>query len=267
MDLFSQVGEFEEPEEPLEPSPDEVFSNGASDDFADDSFDADADIEEGADEPEEDFQEVSEAPVEVTPAPVPQVEPEPVQAAPVAAPIASTIKPTTPTKEPATMSELTSELLNLSDAEFAALVKAREEKKKEGLKAEKLVTVQKSLETASYDELAKVEAFVRGGYKGVSASEAKAVVNEVPSASTRTRFDLKPAHTVETLVAALAKGNDYKVNEILQAVGVVKGMDLNGAATFDAYVLKYKTNVLKKAVADKLIATSGEKTLMTYFLV
>jgi hypothetical protein len=157
--------------------------------------------------------------------------------------------------------------LNLSDADFAALVKAREEKKKEGLKAEKLVAVQKSLESVSYDELLKVEEFVRSGCKSVSTLEPKVLAKDSLSTQSRIRFELKAVHTVENLLASLAKGNDYKVNEILQAVGVVKGMDLNGAASLDSYIIKYKANVLKKAIEAKQIATSGERTQMMYFFV
>jgi hypothetical protein len=256
MDLFTIVGESEEL---LEPSPDEIFSNASGMDFSEESaFDSESDeFEEPVPEtPDaEDSSEIALSQVSVIA----------IEEAPIASTIA--VEKTAPAKGNRTMSAITSDILLLSDAEFAALVKAREDKKKEGLKAEMLEAIHKSLESASYEELIEVEAFLRRGCTSVPTPEAKASPKVGASGATRKRFNLKTVHTVENLIAALAKGSDYKVNEILQAVGVVEGMDLNGAATLDAYVFKYKINVLKKAIANKQIATSGEKTLMTYSLV
>jgi len=263
MDLFSLFGASEKPKEQLEPSPDEVFSNGTSDDFSDDSFDTGEEIDT------EDAEEALDVPVAATSYSEPPVEPEPVLA-PVDTPTAPVVKAenSTPTKEPATMSDLKSEILNLSDAEFAALLKAREEKKKEALKGEKLETIQKLLVNAAYDDLAKVEAFVRGGFKIKTSSEA--IVSTVSSSSdtaTRKRFELKSEHTVDNLVSVLEKGKPYKVSELLKSVGIVEGMDLNGAAGFDSYVTKYKTTVLAEAKTIGKIITKGEKVSTEYFVV
>lgn len=141
--------------------------------------------------------------------------------------------------------------------EIEALLKAVEARKN----SEKVEVLRSALVewVSNLDSIEKLNAIA-----AIRDSKSAPKVADATSAGTRKRFDLKAEHTVAGLVSALEKGKSYKVAELLQAVGIVEGMELNGAAGFDSYVQKYKSTVLAEAKERAKIVTTGEKVSTVY---
>lgn len=289
MDQFGLFGEPEELEEPQDISPDDVFSN-ASDDFLedDDSILLEADlIEEEVNVVEISSKEeavvvsvpeIESSPAKPEPDPVLLVEPVVESAVAVAEiPSVSLSNAEMPMpKEPIMDVQVSRTIADKIIDVKAEILKATQGGDIDIAKLESLIARIKELESIASKKAALIERIEVCEDQEMIASllelfegrkvAPKAIVS-VSKGQGRTRFDLKAAHDVNGLLSKMKKGTQYKISDLLDAVGIVRGMDLNGAASFDAYVLKYKSDVLKPSIRSSMIYSKGEKAQTVYFVV
>lgn len=284
MDQFGLFGEPEALEEPQDISPDDVFSNASNDFLDEESVIQEDDLLEEEEsvvesEPEEEI-------LVVVPEIVPVLIPDPILPVAVMPVEASAVVETV--KDPASSNRLEIPKYRIMTIESSRTisdkiidVKAEILKATQGgdidiAKLEMLIAKIKDLESIASKKAELIERIDACEDQSLIGSllellegkkTAPRILPRTDKVPGRTCFDLKPSHDVNGLLATMQKGSQYKISDLLRAVGIVRGMDLNGAASFDAYVLKYKSEILKTLIKDSKVATQGEKARTLYFLV
>jgi len=292
MDQFGLFGEPEELEEPQDISPDDVFSNASNDFLDEDSVVQEEDLIEG------DSEEIlvesgsigssgsEEEAIVAVPDVVAVSDPDSIVAVTSVAVEASVVVETALDDISSSLPEIPKDrIMNIESSRTIAdkiidvkaeILKATQSGDIDIAKLEILIARIKDLESIASKKAELIARIDACEDQAMIASllellEGKKAVPRILPRTERTpgriRFDLMPRHDADALLATMKKGTQYKIGDLLGAVGIVRGMDLNGAASFDAYVLKFKSDVLKPLIKSCKVATKGEKAQTLYFLV